>query len=395
MSSFLWGVDIANAPALGSLPFERSFQSFSKKEATLSGTHIRGRRGWGWLATLAGLAILTGCGSGSGSSSSSGTHTGPVNLAFFGYGANNTYTQEDYQASLADAKAAGATLTFFDGKFSGPIQDNQIIDAATSGKYQGFLILPNDVGGVVPAVKFAISKGIKVIALHFQIGGKYTTDPQVPGLTSCICASYTAGAAAVANEVVSVCAGKDPCNVVNFYGNKEQSWEVPRRTTYNGVIDQHPNIKLLAEPDAGFDTGMAYTAMLNILQAHPHIDVVSSPSADQMITGAQQALVHDGYKVGLANGGVALIGQSSDYQGVAAVRDGTWVATYINCPQTCEAKYGIKYVIEAIQGKTVPQVVYEDAAPNAIWGPNDGCGGAMVTTAFLKLCPNFTGEYEG
>jgi ribose transport system substrate-binding protein len=339
------------------------------------------------LPALAALVIAVGaCGGGT---SNSTTHQ--PRIALFGYGAANTYTQQVSNSAKAYAEAHGAKYTFFDGKFDGPTQDRQILDATTSGNFDGYLVLPNDIAGVVPAIQDAIKHNIKVVALHFQIGGKFTEDPQVPGILSCICASFSAGATAIANAVVDICKGKDPCNVVNFYGIKNFSWEAPRRAAYNAVISQHSNIKLVAEPDDHFDQGEAQKTMHDILQAHPHIDVVSSTSADQMTLGAQKAMQDAGVKTGLPNG-VALIGNSSTYQGVAAVRAGDWVATYVHCPTTCEANLGVQYVLDSLNGKSVPSVTVEDG-PNGPWAR---CGqNGLVNKAFLDTCPEFTGEYQG
>jgi ribose transport system substrate-binding protein len=356
---------------------------------TPKSSHLLGIHRWRPITFAAVLALLiSACGSTSPGSSSG---SGPIKIALFGYGAANTYTQEVSVAAQAYAAAHGASVTFFDGKFDGPTQEHQIQDATTAGTYKGYLLLPNDIAGVVPVIKDAISKGIKVTTLHFQIGGQFIETTQVPGLTSCICASFTAGATAIANDVVRVCLTKDPCNVVNFYGNKNQSWEVPRRTAYNAVISQHSNIKLVAEPDAGFDQGKALTAMHDILQANPHIDVVSSPSADQMTLGAEKALRDANIAVGGSNG-VVLIGNSSTYQGVAAVRAGDWDATYVHCPQTCEANIGVQNIIDAVNGKSVPPVTLEDGP----LGPWARCGqDGLVNQAFLAKCPEFTGEYQG
>lgn len=326
--------------------------------------------------------------------STSGGQSGPIKIALFGYGAANTYTEEVYHAAADYAAAHGAAVTFFDGKFDFPTQEHQMIDATTSGQYQGYLLLPNDIAGMVTPVKSAISHNIKVVTLHFQIGGQFTEDTQVPGLLACICASFSAGATQIANMVVTQCANKNPCNVINFYGIKTFSWETPRRAAYNAVIGQHSNIKLLVEPDDNFDQGQAYKTMKDLLQGHPHIDVVSSPSADQETLGAETALREAGYAIGGSNG-VALIGNSSTYQGVAKVRSGDWVATYVHCPQTCEANIGVQDVLDSLGGKTVAPVTLEDG-PQGPWAHcYDPAFPGLVDSVFLTNCPQYTGEYQG
>src|SRR5205807_2627679 len=93
--------------------------------------------------------------------------------------------------------------------------------------------------------------------------------------------------------------------------------------------------------------------------------------------------------------GVALLGNSSTYQGVAKVRSGDWVSTYVHCPQTCEANIGVQDILDAIHGKTVTPVTLEDG-PQGPWAHcYDSQFPGLVDSKFLDTCPQYTGEYQG
>ena len=79
-------------------------------------------------------------------------------LAFFGFGANNGYTQAAWKAAEEQAKKEGLSIRFFDGQFSGPTQYSQIQDALATGQYKALLIMPLDGASLTPLVKQAYEK---------------------------------------------------------------------------------------------------------------------------------------------------------------------------------------------------------------------------------------------
>src|SRR5205823_2838076 len=110
----------------------------------------------------------------------------------------------------------GSTYTFFDGKFNAQTQFNQIQDATAAGKYNAFIILPNDSASVVPAVKQAVAKGIKVAALTFPIGKDYTitTRAQVPGVVMSLVNNPITDGIVTGQRTNALCKGRNPCKIV-------------------------------------------------------------------------------------------------------------------------------------------------------------------------------------
>jgi ribose transport system substrate-binding protein len=347
-------------------------------------------------ALTAALAVgATGCGSDAstgGGSGSTGTvaKDKTVQLAFFGLAAANAYTQYAYKAAQAEAKEQNAQITFFDGNFDGATQAKQIQDATTSKKFQGYIIMPNDQPGVVPAVSQAIQSGVKVTALQFPIGSDpKTAEPQVKGITSSIIEDVVTGAKVTAEGINAMCKDRDPCNVGILWGSRDKvTWDGPaKRPTLMDSLD--PNVKVVAEADGGFLQADGEKATSDMLQAHPDLDVLATPSGDQMTIGGERAIAKAGKKLGLGDrpkGEIAIVGYGASSDGVEKVAEGTWYQTYALVPGTM-ARKAVDVTVAAVRGETVTDVavVQTDISPI----------GANVTQATLKAHPDFKAEWTG
>ncbi|HEX4305865.1 MAG TPA: sugar ABC transporter substrate-binding protein [Solirubrobacterales bacterium] len=360
----------------------------------------RSRFGLLAFACLVLALVVAACGGGS--SSSSGSSEGGVSeataesqgsesqesestgekaeIAFFGLAAANAYTQAAWEAAKAEAEKEGASIRFFDGEFNGSVQFKQIQDAIASGQYNGFDIMPNDGSGLVPVAEEAIQAGIKVASLEFALGSDPTSlEPQVEGLTTTVGYNITDGAEAVSNEVVKECEGKDPCEVALMYGELSTQFDQIRQKTTKEILDKHSNIDVVSETEGGFLREGGAKATQDVLAAHPDVEVIASPSADQEVLGAMQVLEHDGKT------GVALIGTGGANAAVEAVREGKYTATFVQLPAT-EGRLATQYLIEAIDGKEVPdEVNLAGKAPV----------GALFTVETSKKAPNWKAEWEG
>ena len=101
-----------------------------------------------------------------------------------------------------------------------------------------------------------------------------------------------------------------------------------RTNAINAYLKKFPNIKVVAEQEGKYLANTGRTAMQNMLQAHPDVNVAGS-SGDQMTAGMEQAVKSAGL-----TGKVELIGNGASIPGVAAVRAGRWYATVANLPYT-------------------------------------------------------------
>lgn len=347
------------------------------------------------LGACALAATAAGCGdsgSGGGTATSGGGTTAaeqPAKVAFFGLAAENAYTQYMYRAAQEEAKRANVSLDFFDGRFEGATQYKQMQDAITSGRYQGFIVMPNDQSGVVPVVQQAIARGIKVAALQFPIGADpKDAAPQVEGVSTSVIEDVVTGARVTAEGINAMCVDRDPCKVGILWGSRRVTWDGPaKRPTLVETLD--PNVKIVAEADGGFLQAPGQSATADMLQANPDIDVIATPSGDQMTLGAERAIASAGKRIGLADrpeGDVAIIGYGASEAGVERVRDGGWYQTYALVPQTM-ARKALELLSEAIRGRAVESdgLVQTEISPI----------GDNVTLETLKENPSFRAEWVG
>lgn len=346
----------------------------------------------GGIALLLTLGVAA-CGSDDGTSDGSNAagknQDEKVRIAFFGLASENAYTQFAFEGAEAAAKEHGAELSFFDGKLDGPAQIKQMQDAITSARYDAFVVMPNDQPGTVPVAEQAIAQGIGVTALQFPIGSDPTTaEPQVEGLTGSVIEDVITGARVTAEGINAMCKDRDPCKAGILWGSRKVTWDGPaKRETLLKTLD--PNVEVVAEADGGFLQGPSEKATADILQAHPDLDVLASPSGDQMTLGGERAIKAAGKQVGLADrpkDAVAIIGYGAASAGVEKVRSGDWYQTYALVPQSM-AKRAIEVTVDAARGDGEKGVAVVQTEISPI--------GENVTRETLEEHPDFKAEWEG
>ncbi len=347
------------------------------------------------LLAVASMFAIAACGSDDDSSSSSNSGSGDstseerAKIAFFGLSAENAYTQYMYEAAKAAGEKQNADVEFFDGKFEGPAQIAQVQDAITSGGFDGFIIMPNDTTGIVPAVKQAIDQDITVSALQFPIGpDPVDPKPQVPGLNSSVIEDVEAGARITGESINDMCVDRDPCEVGILWGSRKLPWDgAAKRPVLMDTLDD--NVEIVAEADAGFLQPDGEKATADMLQANPGLDVLATPSGDQMTLGGERAIKAAGKQVGLADrpdDAVAIVGYGASKAGVEKVRSGDWYSTYALVPASMSEEL-LTYTLQGIRG--------EDVETDGIGQVEISPIGDNVTKKILEENPDFQAQWEG
>jgi ribose transport system substrate-binding protein len=313
------------------------------------------RRTMGMLAVAAAAALVAGCGgddsSGDGAPAAGGGDAKKqVRIAFSGFAASNSFSQETFRGIEEYAKAHNATATFLDANFDSARQIAGIQDAAVSRKFDALIINANDPNGVVSALREAIDAEIKVVAAFVPLGPDLTTlEPQVPGLTATVGETPTSTGENTGKIIVEACQDVDPCNVAYLPGSKALPLETARTEGVMSVIEKHANIKLVSDQEGGYTADAGLKTAQNVLQAHPDLNVMAS--SDQAITGAAKAVTDAGL-----DGKVKLIGQGASKQAVQSIRDGKWFGAYVYVPYS-EGKKSAELAIDAVRGKQVEKVL--------------------------------------
>lgn len=268
----------------------------------------------------------------------------PIHLAFFGYATANAYTQAALAGVESVAKKYGATVHFYNPDMNSTTQAAQVEDAATSGKYNGMVVYSVAGETVVPGVKEALARHIKVVADFVPIGNDIDTDKiQVPGLSGSVVVPIDSTGTAAGDLIVKACAGLNPCRVVYMPGDNTLPLEIDRTNHMLAVIKKHKNVDLVGMIQSGYESSTGYTAGEDALTAHPNVNVIAS-SNDQAIVGVELAVKQHGDL-----GKIKLIGGGGTYQAVAGIRSGDWFGTVNYCPTT-EAARATQILIDAMLG---------------------------------------------
>lgn len=318
---------------------------------------------WQALGVVGAISLLAACGS-SGSSTpssssgggsaatsngASGTSSKSLNIAFFGFATDNSFTQAAWTGVQAAAKKNNDQATFFNGNFDGSTQNSQMREATASKKYKVYIVEAYDSVSIVPYVQQAIAAGITVVAEYSPIGSNYTTvAPQVPGEISVVDVP-THNGQVLGQMAIAACGSLSSCNVAFLVGNPTSPLDVARTNEAYQVLHSDKKIDLVATPTAGYTQSTGTSVTQTLLAAHPNVNVIVGSS--QAIEGAQKALQAAGKL-----GSIKLVGNGGSIEAVEAVQAGQWYSTYYE-DEPASAQLATTYGIEKANGQTVPTAV--------------------------------------
>ncbi len=334
-------------------------------------------------AILAGIA-LAACGSSGSSSPSSpatsaaGTAAKTVNIAYMSFAVENSYDAPMLAAAEAVADDDHATLKVFDANNSPQTQYSQLQDVINSGQYNAIIVQPIFGTGLLPLVKQAISKGIKVVNMDQILGPDLSTDkPQVPGLSANVTFVPTDIGTKLGNLVVQACKAKSlsPCKVGYLYDIKASALDVAVHGAFAKAIAVDPAVKVVAQGQSFFSPTEGLTAVQNMLQANPSLSLIVG--SDQGIEGGAQAVA-----AAHLTGKVILVGYGASAAALAGVASGAWYADVAQAPAS-EGRLAVQALVAAVRtGKDSGGIDPVAGLPN----------GGVVTKADVS---QFTAEWPG
>jgi ribose transport system substrate-binding protein len=304
------------------------------------------RRGAALAAVAAAGLALAACSSNSStsSSSSSGSAGKPLSIAYLSFAVENSYDAPMLAAAQAVAADNNATLKVFDANNSPQTQYSQLQDAINSGQYQGIIVQPIFGTGLTGLVKQAIAKGIKVVNMDQILGPDLSTDkPQVPGLSANVAFVPTEIGTKLGNLVVQACQANhlNPCNVGYLYDIKASALDVAIHGAFAKAIASAPSVKVAAEGQSFFSPTVGLTAVQNMLQANPSLNLIVG--SDQGIEGGVQA-VTAAHKTGK----VILVGYGASAAALSGVASGAWFGDVAQAPAS-EGRLAVTAMIKALR----------------------------------------------
>ncbi|MGD0054079.1 MAG: sugar ABC transporter substrate-binding protein [Acidimicrobiales bacterium] len=294
-----------------------------------------------WVVALAaGATLLSTTMTGLGVAQAAAKHK-HYTVAYMSYGVANSYDAPMLAAAEAVAAADGVKVHVFDSQSSYTTQVSQLQDVVASGQYQGILVQPIYGAALIPTIKLAIKKKIKVVNIDQILGTNYASDQiEVHGLSGNVVFFPSKIGSQLATLANQACNGANPCNIAlihNYLGDEPDS---AITTAFDATLAKDPSDTIVASADGLYEPSVSLTQVQDILTAHPNLNVIVG--ADQNCEGAQSALT------AIKNTSVQLVCYGASAAGVAALKSGAWFADVAQMPAT-EGQLGMIALVKALK----------------------------------------------
>jgi ABC-type sugar transport system substrate-binding protein len=181
------------------------------------------------------------------------------------------------------AKALGYDAKIFDSQNNTALESDHFENIIVAG-FEAILFNSTDADGSVANVLKAKAAGVPVFCMDREINSNIAATSQI------LSDSYS-GSVAIAKYFTQQLNKKG--NYVEILGIVGDNNTWARSKGFHSVVDNYPELKMVAQQSADFDRNKAMEVMESILQAHPNIDAVFCGN-DGMAMGAYQALVSSG-----------------------------------------------------------------------------------------------------
>ena len=266
-------------------------------------------------AALTATLALTACGSGEpvgGQTSATGDGTaaadGEITIGFSISTMNNPFFVSMKEGVDEAETEQGVSVLFADAGDAADKQANQILNFISQG-VDVAVLNPTDGAAIVSSVEALNNAGIPVITVDRtaeggDVAAHIGTDNVIAGEVT-------------AKTLFDAMGGEGKVAILE--GVAGASSAIDRGTGFQNVLADYPGIEIVATQTANYQRSEGLTVAQNILQAHPDLDAFL-PMNDEMALGAVEA-------IRAANADVLVIGIDGGDDAIAAVKEGTLVAT--------------------------------------------------------------------
>ncbi len=295
------------------------------------------------LASLALAAVMlfsvTGCnaitidGEEASSSEASGELTGNGSIGFSVSTLNNPFFVTLSEGAKEKAEEEGVELIVVDAGDESAKQASDIEDLI-SKNISVLIVNPVDSDAVAPAVKDAVSKGIKVISVDRVVNGV--------DVDCSIASDNVAGAEAVTEYLVSLVG--EGAKVAEIEGVSGASATIDRGEGFHNVADDQ--LDVVSSQTANFNRSEGMTVMENMLQADPDIKAVFAHN-DEMALGAVEAI---------GSRDIIVVGFDATDDAQAAIKAGKMAATVAQKPDLMGAT-AVETAQKILNGETVEKEI--------------------------------------
>ena len=254
---------------------------------------------------------------------------------------NNPWFVVLKDAAKVRAEELGYAVDVFDSQNS-PTAEAGHFDTIIDGKYAAILFNPTDAEGSIASVKRARDAGIPTFCMDREISTNEVAVSQI------LSDNFT-GSVALGEYFVEKLNSKG--TYVELLGLLGDNNTKNRSDGFHSVVDNFPDLKMVAQQTADFDRTRAMEVMESILQAHPDIDAVFCGN-DAMAMGAYRALATTG-----KDKDVLVFGFDGAKDVIDKIREGKIAATGMQFPKRM-AQRAAEYADQYLKGKIdLPQKV--------------------------------------
>ena len=225
------------------------------------------------------IISLIGCGG----EKQSAENDSPGRIAVVISTLNNPWFVVLGETAAARARELGYEVTLFDSQNDNAKEADHFENIIAAG-YKAILFNPTDADGSISNVLRVKKAGIPTFCMDREINSNTAAVSQI------LSDNYS-GCVALGQYFVKKMNKKGTyVELLGLVGDNN-TWN--RSKGFHSVVDNYPELKMVAQQSADFDRNKAMEVMESILQAHPNIDAVFCGN-DAMAMGAYQALASAG-----------------------------------------------------------------------------------------------------
>ena len=232
------------------------------------------------------------------------------------------------------AKALGYEAKIFDSQNNTALESDHFENIIVAG-FDAILFNSTDADGSIANVLKAKAAGVPVFCMDREINSNTAATSQI------LSDSYS-GAVAIAKYFTQQLKKKG--NYVEILGIVGDNNTWARSKGFHSVVDNYPDLKMVAQQSADFDRNKAMEVMETILQANSNIDAVFCGN-DGMAMGAYQALLSAGKA-----GKVKVFGFDGAEDVITAINENKVAATGMQFPKVM-AETAAQFADEYIKGR--------------------------------------------
>lgn len=271
-----------------------------------------------------------------------------LNITLINQGSGQPYIAAYKNCFEKAEKDLNIKVNLVDGGWDANQQANAIQNAISSGA-DGIVISPVDPSAVCTYVDEALDAGIEVCALTTQIGTGDAEDPVYPetvGLVGHIETEVGRTAMDIAAEALDR-SGK----IAIIEGTPGMSDTEGRKKGIDEENKEYPDIEVVSRVCGEWVVDKAYTAMQNIIQSNPEVELVICHS-DNMAVGAVKALEDADM-----TDKVKIVGIGGSKDALDLIKKGEIYGTIMYVPET-EAYTALEATAKVVRGEAEKETFY-------------------------------------